>query len=120
MSGSLLAGWFAPLAIYLGILLLHLALPARRVDGYAVDTATGRPLRYRLNGLVVFAVVILIWLAAGAQGWIGWDWLYVNRWGAMAGACVVGLAYSLIAGAAIGIGWSVIYTGMNLMRRRSE
>ncbi len=97
MSGSLLAGWFAPLAIYLAILVLHLALPARRVDGYAVDTATGQPLTYRLNGLLVFGVVVLAWLAAGWLSWTSWDWLYANRWSAMGGACLVGLAYSLVA-----------------------
>jgi delta14-sterol reductase len=96
VSGSLLAGWFAPLAVYLAILILHLALPARRVDGYALDPGTGQPLTYRLNGLVVFALVTSVWLAAGWKGWISWDWLYVNRWSAMGGACLVGLAYSLI------------------------
>ena len=65
MSVSLVAGWFAPLAIYIAILILHLSLPARRVEGYAVDAVTGRPLTYRLNGLLVFAVVVGIWLAAG-------------------------------------------------------
>ena len=96
MSGSLLAGWFAPLAIYIAILILHLSLPARRVEGYAVDAVTGRPLTYRLNGLLVFAVVVGIWLAAGEQGWLSRDWLYATRWSAMGGACLVGLAYSTI------------------------
>ena len=47
------AGFFAPACVYAIITLLHLVLPARRVDGYVVDAATGRPFRYRLNGLAV-------------------------------------------------------------------
>ena len=33
------------LSVYAVILVLHLALPARWVDGYVIDPRTGRPLR---------------------------------------------------------------------------
>ena len=96
-----LPGFFAPWAIYAGILLLHLALPARRVTGYVVDEGSGEPLRYRLNGLRVLFVTMGLWIAAGASGWMPWDWLYVHRWEGLAGACALGLLFSfaLVLGA---------------------
>jgi len=51
-----LAGFCAPFLIYAPILALHVALPARTVDGYVLDRESGRPLRYRLNGLRVLLV----------------------------------------------------------------
>ena len=44
-------GYVAPLLVYVLVLALHRLLPAREVDGYVRD-AEGRPLRYRLNGLL--------------------------------------------------------------------
>ena len=49
-------GFFAPWAIYAGLLLLHLMLPARRVIGYVSDERSGELLRDRLNGLLVLMV----------------------------------------------------------------
>ena len=57
-----LAGFFAPWLGYAAISGLHLVLPARRVAGYAHDEKSGAPLRYRLNGPLVFAVNISLWL----------------------------------------------------------
>jgi Delta14-sterol reductase len=83
----------APLAIYAAILALHVALPARWVDGY-VTGADGARLRYRLNGLLVFVVVVAAWFAVCARGWLAWDALWTWRWEAAAGACAVGLAFT--------------------------
>lgn len=84
-----------PLIIYAAILLLHLALPGRWVDGYVVDPGTGRKLRYRLNGLPVLGVSVLLWALACWAGWIDWDAFFVQRWQMLAGAFVLGLAFTL-------------------------
>ena len=57
-------GFFTPWVIYPGVLVLHLLLPARRVVGYVSDEKSGEKLRYRLNGPLVAAVSVGIWLAA--------------------------------------------------------
>lgn len=90
-----LIGFFAPWAIYAVLLLLHLVLPARRVEGYVRDEATGRPLHYRLNGLRVLLAAVALWGAAGVSGWMPWDWLWTHRWSGVAGACVLGLVFTL-------------------------
>lgn len=84
-----------PVAIYGGLLLLHLALPSRRVAGYVTHPETGRPLRYRLNGLLVLVVAVGLWAGAAALGWIPWDLFYRQRWAMAGGACVFGLIASL-------------------------
>jgi hypothetical protein len=48
-------GFLAPLVTYAVITALHVVVPAREVDGYVIDPATGAPYRYRLNGLIVYA-----------------------------------------------------------------
>jgi protein-S-isoprenylcysteine O-methyltransferase Ste14 len=85
-----------PAAIYAVVLALHLVIPARWVDGYVVSATTGKPLRYRLNGLRVFAVSIGTYAALGAAGWIRWDLFYLHRWESAAGACVLGLVFTLV------------------------
>ena len=92
-----LAGFLAPAAVYAVVTLLHLVLPARRVEGYVVSSATGRPLRYRLNGLLVFAVTLSIWAVACRAGWLAWDFFWVTRLEGLAGACVSGLLFTAIA-----------------------
>ena len=76
------------------VLLLHLVLPARWTDGYVKD-ASGAPLRYRLNGLLVFGVSIGVWATVCALGVMPWDFLYVARWTLAASACVLGLLFTL-------------------------
>jgi delta14-sterol reductase len=90
-----ICGFFAPWAIYALILGLHLVLPARRVAGYVCDPSSGQPLRYRLNGPLVLAAAIGLWVLVGALGILPWDWLYRQRWASLAGACVLGLIFSL-------------------------
>ena len=92
---SLLLGFFAPWLLLAGILVLHLVLPARTVEGYARHTRGGVPLRYRLNGLLVFAAAVIVWFAAGYSGAMPWDWLWRHRWSGAAGACALGLLVSI-------------------------
>ena len=90
-----LAGFFAPWAVFAGILVLHLVLPARRVAGYARDERRGGVLRYRLNGPRVFLFTVGLWFAAGTSGALPWDWLWQHRWPGAAGALTLGLALSV-------------------------
>ena len=87
-------GFFAPWIIYAVILLLHLALPARKVEGYVADPETGRPLRYRLNGPAVLAVMVLLWVLLGRTGVFAWDWLWTHRWSGLIGSFALGVIFS--------------------------
>lgn len=89
------AGFFAPWIIYAVILLLHLVLPARKVDGYVTDPATGRLLRYRLNGPFVLAALIALWVVFSATGVLAWDWLWTHRWSGLIGSFALGLLFSI-------------------------
>jgi hypothetical protein len=89
------AGFFAPLGVYALVTALHLAIPARTVDGYVADPATGAPYRYRLNGLAVFLVTLALWAITCAQGWLAWDFFWTTRWEGLAGACLLGLLLTL-------------------------
>ena len=90
-----LFGFLLPLFVYALVLALHLVVPARRVDGYVRDAATGRPLRYRLNGLAVAAITVALYVLAARRGLVAWDLFWTWRWHAAAGACVVGLVFTL-------------------------
>jgi hypothetical protein len=89
------AGFVAPLGVYAISTLLHVALPARRVDGYVVDPGTGRPYRYRLNGLVVYLATVALWALLASQGLVPWDFFWTARWEGLAAACLLGLAFTL-------------------------
>lgn len=89
------AGFATPWFIYLAILALHLLLPGKWVDGYATDPNSGKPLRYRLNGLPVMAATVGLWYATCRAGLLPWDWLWTHRWSSLAGACTIGLLFTL-------------------------
>jgi delta14-sterol reductase len=95
LYGARVPGFLWPAVVYALVLALHLVLPARWTDGYVLDPATGKPLRYRLNGLRVLLVVVALWAGACRLGLLPWDLLYTERWAAAAGACVLGLAFTL-------------------------
>jgi delta14-sterol reductase len=90
-----IAGFIAPWLINALILALQLSLPAREVGGYARDRRTGETLSYRLNGPLVLALLVAIWLIAGRLGLLPWDWLYRHRWSCLTGSCALGLVFSL-------------------------
>ena len=56
-----IAGFLTPLAVFAAFFLAQLILPARRVPGYVIDKKTGEPRNYRLNGVLVFVVALLVW-----------------------------------------------------------
>jgi len=115
------AGFFAPWVIYLLMLALHLALPARKVAGYVNDERTGRPLTYRLNGPLVLLSVVVLWVVLGSTGVLAWDWLYEHRWPGLIGSCVLGVSLSVAAfGSAPPTGRSLLadlYFGRSLNRQ---
>lgn len=81
--------------IFLLVLGLNAAAPGRWVDGYVRDPATGKPLRYHLNGLPVFLITLALWALACWRGLLAWDAFYVHRWQMVASACAVGLLFTL-------------------------
>jgi delta14-sterol reductase len=90
---AMVVGSLGLLVIYACVLALYAVLPGRWVEGYARD-ASGQRLRYHLNGLLVFAVVVGAYCALAASGIIGWDFIYAHRVSMLGTAFVVGLAFT--------------------------
>ncbi len=88
-------GFFAPLLIYALIFILAIAQPGRWVTGYVTKSNSSQKLRYRLNGLPVFFIMVAIWLLLGYKNIVRWDWLYLHRWQSLTGAAIFGLIFSL-------------------------
>jgi delta14-sterol reductase len=84
-----------PAGICLAVLVLHLVVPARWVDGYVVDPGSGKKLRYRLNGIPVLVLSVAAWALACRTGVIAWDAFWIHRFDMLAGACVLGLLFTL-------------------------
>ena len=96
LSGTeAIAGFFTPLAIFAVFFLAQLILPARRVPGYVVDPATGEPRRYRLNGLLVFAIALIVW-ATEITG-MPRDWFYRSSIYAVAGGTLFTAIFTIAA-----------------------
>lgn len=89
------AGFVAPLAVYGAVTLLHLVIPARWVDGYVIDPRTQKPFRYRLNGLPVALAIVALWALLCSRGSLIWDFFWTTRWEGLAGACILGLLFTL-------------------------
>ena len=90
-----IAGFFTPLAVFAAFLLAQIILPARRVPGYVIDEKTGEPRRYRLNGLLVFVVALLVWWfeLTGMPR----DWFFRSTIYAVAGGTVFAAIFAAIA-----------------------
>ncbi len=87
LSGTeAIAGFFTPLAIFAVFFLAQIILPARRVTGYVVDEKTGEPRSYRLNGLLVYVIAVIVW-ATEITG-MPRDWFYRSSVYAVAGGTV--------------------------------
>jgi delta14-sterol reductase len=93
---TIFLGLITPLIAYAVITILHVVIPARRTRGYAKNETTGEVLTYRINGRYVLAASIILWLLLGYFRIVPYAWLYETRWLGLIGACVIGLAYSLI------------------------
>ena len=96
LSGTeAIAGFFTPLIVFAALFAAQMVLPGRRVPGYVVDPATGEPRRYRLNGILVFALALAVW-AFELTG-MPRDWFYRSSVHAVAGGTVFATIFTLIA-----------------------
>ena len=93
---TLIVGFFTPWIACALITLLHLILPGKWIPGYVRHETSGEILRYRLNGVFVLIVSILLWLGLGLARLLPFDWLYRVRWPGLAGAAALGLIFSFI------------------------
>ena len=89
------AGFFTPLIVFAAFFAAQMVLPGRWVPGYVVDAATGRPRRYRLNGILVFALALVVW-AFELTG-MPRDWFYRSSVYSVAGGTVFAAIFTLIA-----------------------
>ena len=90
-----IAGFLTPLAIFAVFFLAQFILPARRVTGYVVNPETGEPRNYRLNGILVFAIALVVW-AFELTG-MPRDWFYRSTIYAVAGGTAFCVFFSLWA-----------------------
>ena len=88
-------GFLTPLFVFIAFFVVQLILPGRRVPGYVVDAETGEPRSYRLNGILVFAVAIIVW--AFEIGGLPRDWFYRSSVYAVAGGTVLTIIMTSIA-----------------------
>ena len=88
-------GFLTPLAVFILFFLVQLILPGRWVEGYVTDKETGEARKYKLNGLLVYAVALIVW-ALELTG-MPRDWFYRSAIYAVAGGSVVATILALIA-----------------------
>ena len=90
-----IAGFFTPLVVFAAFLLAQLVLPGKWVPGYVVNPETGKPRNYRLNGIVVFAVALVVWSLELAG--MPRDWFYRSSIYAVVGGTVFTTIFAVIA-----------------------
>ena len=83
----------ALLVVYLAVFGLSLVVPGRWVEGYVRD-AEGKRLRYHLNGLAVFLIVVAAYVGLSASGLIAWDIFYRERLAMLGTAIALGLVFT--------------------------
>ncbi len=90
-----IAGFFTPLAVFAAFLLAQIILPARRVPGYVIDEKTGEPRSYRLNGILVYVIALLVWWfeLTGMPR----DWFFRSTIYAVAGGTLFAAVFAAIA-----------------------
>ena len=87
---------FFTLASFVAVFFVaQVVLPARRVPGYVINPETGQPRNYRLNGLLVFIIAIIVW-ATEITG-MPRDWFYRSAVYAVAGGTVFAALIALVA-----------------------
>ncbi|MDR2483496.1 MAG: DUF1295 domain-containing protein [Treponema sp.] len=87
-------GFFTPWIAYAVITILHILVPAKKRQGYVKSGKTGEVLRYRINGIVVLALCVLLWALLVRFQALPPDWLYRVRWASLLGALTLGLLFS--------------------------
>src|SRR5262245_17721926 len=89
----MIGGALSLLAVYLATFVLYAIVPGRWVDGYVTDD-TGRRLRYYLNGLRVFVLIVGAYAGLAAAGAIEWNVFYLHRVAMLVTAIAVGLVFT--------------------------
>ena len=74
---------------------LQLILPGRWVPGYVINPETGEPRKYRLNGILVFVIAVIVW-AFELTG-MPRDWFYRSTIYAVIGGTVFATIFTVIA-----------------------
>ena len=90
-----IAGFFTPLAIFGVFFVLQLVLPGRWVPGYVINPETGEPRKYRLNGILVFVIAVIVW-AFELTG-MPREWFYRSSIYAVVGGTVFAAIFTVIA-----------------------
>ena len=90
-----IAGFFTPLAIFAVFFVLQLILPGRWVPGYVINPETGEPRKYRLNGILVFVIAVVVW-AFELTG-MPREWFYRSSIYAVVGGTVFAAILTVIA-----------------------
>ncbi len=88
-------GFLAPILIIALTFVLNALLPGRWVTGYITNTNSGERMRYHLNGISVFFVVVVIWFLLGFFNLVQFDYLYQYRWYGLGGAFIFGIIFTL-------------------------
>ena len=88
-------GLLAPILISLVIFILNAVLPGRWVTGYITRTNSTEKMRYRLNGILVFFIIVAMWFLSGFFDLVPFDWLYTYRWYGLAGAFILGTIFTM-------------------------
>jgi delta14-sterol reductase len=88
-------GFLEPTIVTVLIFGLNALLPGRWVNGYISRKDSKEKMRYRLNGILVFFVVVLIWFLLGCFNLVPFDWLYNHKWYSLAGAFTLGTIFTL-------------------------
>ncbi|MXZ35841.1 MAG: ergosterol biosynthesis protein [Acidobacteria bacterium] len=89
-----IAGFFTPLAIFAVFLLAQVILPGKRVPGYVINPETGKPRNYRLNGILVFAIALIVW-ALELTG-MSREWFYRSSIHAVVGGTVFTIIFTFL------------------------
>jgi protein-S-isoprenylcysteine O-methyltransferase Ste14 len=92
---DVILGFLTPFITWILIFILNILLPGKRVKGYITKTNSSEKMEYRLNGILVFFIVIGVWVLLGWFKIVPYDWLYSNRWYGLACACIAGIFFSL-------------------------
>ena len=92
LTWQTIAAVLVPTVVFAILLVLHVLIPALRVDGYAYRGAAETP-RYRLNGLAVFVGALVIWWLELTFAPLGWLWEV--KWHALGGAVALSVVLTV-------------------------
>ncbi|MXW61693.1 MAG: DUF1295 domain-containing protein [Acidimicrobiaceae bacterium] len=88
-------GFLTPLLVFIAFFVVQLILPGRWVPGYVTNPETGEPRNYRLNGILVFVIAVIVW-ATELTG-MPRDWFYRSSAYAAAGGTLLTVVMTAVA-----------------------